>query len=105
MFLTLDVVNKVSTVVKDSHNRTVAGFKAVVDKEILNLHNLSYVREIPTEERFPKHEMFGPSDIADIEGKSLCLLTFNFGNVSSEKVVVSTFSDLMQVLGSRVLTK
>lgn len=105
MFLTLDVVNKVSTVVKDSHNRTVAGFKAVVDKEILNLHNLSFVRELPIEEKFPKHEMFGPSDVADIDGKNLCLLTFNFGNVSSEKVVVSSFSDLMQVLGSRVLTK
>lgn len=105
MFLTLDVVNKVNTVVKDSHNRTVAGFKAVVEKEILNLHNLSYVREIPIEERFPKHEMFGPSDVTDIDGKNLCLLTFNFGNVSSEKVVLSSFSDLMQVLGSRVLTK
>lgn len=105
MFLTLDVVNKINTVVKDSHNRTVAGFKAVVEKEILNLHNLSYVREIPIEERFPKHEMFGPSDISDIDGKSICLLTFNFGNVSSEKVVLSSFSDLMQVLGSRVLTK
>ena len=105
MFLTLDVVNKINTVVKDSHNRTVAGFKAVVEKEILNLHNLSYVREIPIEERFPKHEMFGPSDISDIDGKSICLLTFNFGNVSSEKVVLSSFSDLMQILGSRVLTK
>jgi hypothetical protein len=105
MFLTLDVVNKVNTVVKDSHNRTVAGFKAVVEKEILNLHNLSYVREIPIEERFPKHEMFGPSDVTDIDGKNLCLLTFNFGNVSSEKVVLSSFSDLMQILGSRVLTK
>jgi hypothetical protein len=105
MFLTLDVVNKINTVVKDSHNRSVAGFKAVVEKEILNLHNLSYVREIPIEERFPKHEMFGPSDISDIDGKSICLLTFNFGNVSSEKVVLSSFSDLMQILGSRVLTK
>ena len=105
MFLTLDVVNKINTVVKDSHNRTVAGFKVVVEKEILNLHNLSYVREIPIEERFPKHEMFGPSDISDIDGKSICLLTFNFGNVSSEKVVLSSFSDLMQILGSRVLTK
>lgn len=105
MFLTLDVVNKISTVVKDSHNRSVAGYKAVVDKEILNLHNLSYVREIPVEEKFPKHEMFGPSDVSDIDGKNLCLLTFNFGNVSSEKIVLSSFSDLMQVLGSKALTK
>jgi len=105
MFLTLEVVNKVSMVVKDSHNRSVAGYKAVVDKEILNLHNLSFVREMPLEEKFPKHEMFGPSDVTDIDGKNLCLLTFNFGNVSSEKVVVSSFTDLMQLLGSRVLTK
>jgi hypothetical protein len=60
---------------------------------------------MPLEEKFPKHEMFGPNDVTDIDGKNLCLLTFNFGNVSSEKVVLSSFTDLMQLLGSRVLTK
>ena len=41
--------------------------------------------------------MYGPSDVSDIEGKPLCVLTFNFGSVSSEKVIVSSFKDLQKI--------
>jgi hypothetical protein len=33
-------------VVKDEHNRSVSGFKAVIDDEIFNLAYLSFAKEI-----------------------------------------------------------
>jgi hypothetical protein len=97
VFLTIDVVSKVSTVVKDSHNRSVSGFKAVINSEILNLQFLSFAREFHIEEKFPKNEMYGLSETTDIDNKDLCLLTFNFGSVSSEKVIVCSFKDLKKL--------
>jgi hypothetical protein len=97
MFSKFQVVNKVSMVVKDSHNRSAYGFKAVIEDEIFNLSYLSFAKEIKLEEKFPSNEMYGPSDFSDIEGKPLCVLTFNFGSVSSEKVIVSSFKDLQKI--------
>jgi hypothetical protein len=106
MFLTLDVVNKENTILTDKHNRKIQGFKAVVQKEILNLHSLAYVREIELHERFPSGEHLAyPTDVEDIKNKNLCLLTFNFGNVTSEKVVCSSFNDLQSLLSKKDLTK
>lgn len=98
MFLTLDVVNKVNTIVKDSHNRSVSGYKAVVDREILNIDKLISVRSIQLEEKYPKHEMFGPHDISAIENQQLCLLTFSLGNVTSEKIVICPFEQMQVML-------
>jgi hypothetical protein len=100
VFLTIDVVSKVSTVVKDSHNRSVSGFKAVINSEILNLQFLSFAREFHIEEKFPKNEMYGPNETTDIDSKELCLLTFNFGSVTSEKVIVCSFKSLKILLES-----
>jgi len=100
MFSKFQVVNKVSMVVKDKHNRSVSGFKAVIDDEIFNLAYLSFAKEINLEEKFPSNEMYGPYDVSAVEGKPLCVLTFNFGSVSSEKVIVSSFKDLQKITNS-----
>lgn len=101
MFLTLDVVNKQNTTVKDLQNRSIIGHKAVIEKEIVNMKHLVSVQKLNIEDKFPKHEMFGKYDISLIEDKPVCLLTFSFGNITSEKIVACDFEKMQNMLQGR----
>lgn len=99
MFQTFDVVNKESTIITDSHNRKIQGFRLSLEKEVVNLDNLAFAKKVDVAEKYSEYAAY-PTDITPIKDKELCLLTFNFGNVSSERVVVYSFEDLMNKLQS-----
>lgn len=95
MFLTLDVVNKESAIYTDKHGRRVQGFKTKIEKETLNLANLFSMKELNIRDYYPDPEYSAyPTDTSALQGKQLTLMVFNFGNVSSEKIVVYPYSEL-----------
>ncbi len=101
MFLTLEVVNKESSIFTDKFNRNVQGFALHIEKQILNLDNASSVRKIDVS-YFPTGEHYAyRTDITPVENKLLSLITFNFGNVTSEKVVCMAFEELETILTKR----
>lgn len=99
MFLTMDVVERVSTIITDEKNRKVQGFKTRIEKQIVNLTNLSVVKKTTVDESYPntQHTIY-PTDTAEIKDRELTLLTFMNGNVSSQMLVCISFEDMDKLL-------
>lgn len=99
MFITMDVVNREATILTDEKNRKVQGFKASVEKQIVNLTNLSVAKKTSIKEYYPDPEYTTyPTDTTQLLDKELTLLIFNNGNVSSQILVCSSFEEVEKTL-------